>query len=251
MRSGGALNLQVDVGDAYFKALAARQTRHAAEQGLAAQRQETLVRAAQAYFDLLVAQAVVGVAADALQISQDYESQLHRAVDAGIALKGDELRVRVQARRNQLSLQQATEQRRILAARLAEPLRLDPAVELVAQDLELAPLALVPATETVETLVSEALAARPEFKEAQALVQVAEQTREGRRRTVRSSRRSPGRSSSGASAAARTVAPPPPARREITWPRSVGASGRAGSSTSGGSARRAPGGTRPTGTSRS
>jgi outer membrane protein TolC len=178
---GGAINLQVDVGDALFKSLAARQTGHAAEQGLEAQRQETLVRAAQAYFDLLVAQAVVGVAADALQISRDYESQLHRAVDAGIALKGDELRVRVQTRRNQLSLQQATEQRRILAARLAEPLRLDPAVELVAQDLELAPLALVPATEAVDALVSEALAARPELKEAQALVQVAAETEKGAR----------------------------------------------------------------------
>jgi outer membrane protein TolC len=176
---GGAINLQVDVGDALFRTLAARQTSHAAEQGLEAQRQETLVRAAQAYFDLLVAQAVAGVAANALQISQDYESQLHRAVDAGIALKGEELRVRVQTRRNQLSLQQATEQRRILGARLAETLRLDPAVELVAQDLELAPFALLPATEAVDALVSEGLAARPELKEAQALVQAAEQTEKG------------------------------------------------------------------------
>jgi len=176
---GGAINLQVDVGDALFRTLAARQTSHAAEQGLEAQRQETLVRAAQAYFDLLVAQAVVDVAANALQISQDYESQLHRAVDAGIALKGEELRVMVQTRRNQLSLQQVTEQRRILAARLAEALRLDPAVELVAQDLELAPLALLPAPEAIDALVAEALSARPELKEAQALVQVAEQTEKG------------------------------------------------------------------------
>ncbi|PYQ24484.1 MAG: hypothetical protein DMF79_01700 [Acidobacteria bacterium] len=176
---GGAINLQVDVGDALFRTLAVRQTTHAAEQGLEAQRQEALVRAAQAYFDLLVAQAAVGVAADAFQISQDYESQLRRAVDAGIALKGDELRVRVQTRRNQLSLQQATEQRRILAARLAETLRLDPAVELVAQDLELAPLVLLPATEAVDALVTEAFSVRPELKEAQALVQVAEQTEKG------------------------------------------------------------------------
>jgi len=176
---GGAINLQVDVGDAYFRTLAARQTSRAAEQGLEAQRQETLVRAAQAYFDLLVAQAVVSVAMQALEISQDYESQLHRAVDAGIALKGDELRVRVQTRRNQLSLQQATEQRRILAARLAEALRLDPAVELVGQDLELAPPAVVPETEAVGALVSEALATRPELKEALALVHAAEQTEKG------------------------------------------------------------------------
>lgn len=176
---GAALNLQVDLGDAIYRTLAARQARSAAEQGFEAQRQETLTRSAQAYFDLLVAQAVVAVAANALDISRDYESQLHRAVDAGIALKGDELRARVQAQRNQLALQQATAQRRILAARLAEVLRLDPAVELVAQDVELAPLTLLAAEERVDTMVSEAIATRPEMKEAHGLIRVAEQTEKG------------------------------------------------------------------------
>lgn len=176
---GLALNLQVDVGDAVYRTLAARQARSAAEQELEARRQETLVRAAQAYFDLLVAQAVVRVAAEALGISRDYESQLHRAVDAGIALKGDELRVSVQTHRNQLALQRAQEERRVLAARLAEALRLDPTTELVAQDVELAPLVLVPATESLESLVAEAVAARPEVKESLALVRVAEETRKG------------------------------------------------------------------------
>ena len=177
--AGAALNLQVDVGDAIYKTLATRQARFATEQGLAVQRQQTLTRAAQDYFDLLVAQAMVSASAEAQRISREYESQLHRAVDAGIALKGDELRVRVQTQRNQLALQQATEQRRILAARLAESLRLAPAVELVAQDLELAPLALVPATEAASALVSEAVSARPEIKEARALVGVAERTEKG------------------------------------------------------------------------
>ena len=173
---GGSLNLQVDIGEAIFKRLAARQAKEAAEQGMEAQRQETVLRSAQAYFDLLVAQAVVGVATEALAISSDYESQLHRAVDAGIALKGEELRVKVQTQRNRLALQQATEQRRVQAARLAEALRLDPGVDLVAQDLELAPLTPMPATEPLDTLLSEALATRPEMKEAEALVRVAEQT---------------------------------------------------------------------------
>ncbi len=176
---GVALSLQVDVGDAVYRTLAAHQARAAAEQQLEARRQETLVRAAQAYFDLLEAQAAVRVAADALGISRDYESQLHRAVDAGIALKGDELRVSVQTHRNQLALQQAQEERRVLAARLAEALRLDPTTELVGQDVELAPLVLVPATESLESLVAEAVAARPEVKESLALVRLADETRKG------------------------------------------------------------------------
>lgn len=176
---GPTLNLQVDVGDAIYKRLAARQASLAAEQELEAQRQDTIVRAAQAYFDLLVSQAAVGVAADALRISQDYESQLHRAVEAGIALKGDELKVTVQRKRNQLALQQATEQRRMISARLTEALRLDPALDLVAQDPELAPLTLAPAAEPIEPLISEALDARPEMKQSRALVQAAEQTEKG------------------------------------------------------------------------
>jgi outer membrane protein TolC len=177
--AGVALNLQVDVGDAVYRTLAARQARAASEHALAAERQLSLVRAARSYFDLLVAQAVVTATEDALRISREYESQLHRAVDAGIALKGDELRVRVQAQRNLLALQQASEQRRLLATRLAESLRLDPALELVARDLELAPLALVPATEAASALVSEAVSARPEIRQAQALVGLAEQNEKG------------------------------------------------------------------------
>ena len=42
-----------------------------------------------------------------------------------------------------LGLRQAQEQQRIAAARLAQVLHLDAAVELVAQDAELAPLALI------------------------------------------------------------------------------------------------------------
>jgi outer membrane protein TolC len=176
---GATINLQVDVGDAIYRTLAARQARLAAEQSFDAQRQQTLVRTAQAYFDLLVGQAVAAVAADALAISADYESQLHRAVEAGIALKGDELRVRVQTQRNQLALQQATEQRRVLAARLAEALRLDPMTDLVAQDRELAPLALFTTTEALDALVAEAVGARPEVKEANALVLAATHTEKG------------------------------------------------------------------------
>jgi outer membrane protein TolC len=177
--AGVALNLQVDVGDAIYKRLAAGQAQVAAEQGLAVQRQQTVGRAAQAYFDLLVAQAIVGASAEALRISREYESELHRAVDAGIALKGDELRVRVQSQRNLLALQQVTEQRRIQGIRLAESLRLEPGVELVAQEPELAPLALAQATDTADVMVAEALVARPEMKQAQALIQVAEETEKG------------------------------------------------------------------------
>jgi outer membrane protein TolC len=175
--AGAGVSLRVDVGEALFQSLAAKQTTQAAEHVVASQRQQSLLRAAEGYFDLLAAQASVTVAREALRISQEYESQLHRAVEIGIALRGDELRVKVQSQRNQLAVQQALEQRRVLAARLAETLRLDPSVELVAKDAELVPLSLVPTTNTVESLVAEALSARPEVSEGHALVLAAEENR--------------------------------------------------------------------------
>ncbi len=170
---GLAANLQVDVGDALFRTLAARQAVRASDQQLETQRQDALLRAAQAYFDLLEAQATTAAAREALQISRDYESQLQRAVDAGIALRSEELRVRVQSQRYQLTLQQAQETQRVEAARLAETLRLDPAVDLVGNDAELAPVTVAPVTETPAALVQQALAARSELREGQALVQLA------------------------------------------------------------------------------
>jgi len=176
---GASGNLQVDVGDALFRTLAARQSVRAADHQVRTQQQEVSLRAAHAYFDLLEAQATMAAAAEALDISRSYESQLHRAVEVGIAFKGDELRVRVQTQRNQLVLQQATEQRRIQAARLAEVLRLDPAIDLVANDAELAPLPLSNASDSMDVLVREALAARPEIGEAEALIRAATETERG------------------------------------------------------------------------
>jgi outer membrane protein TolC len=174
---GPAVNLQADVGDTLFRTLAARQAARAADWQVATQQQEVQLRAAQAYFDLLEAQALVAAATDSLDISRTYEGQLHRAVEAGIAFKGDELRVKVQAQRSQLTLQQAKEQQRIQSARLAEILRLDPGVELVANDVELAPLAVTSSEDRpIDALVQQAVSARPEIAEAHSLVEAATQT---------------------------------------------------------------------------
>ncbi|HXY39251.1 MAG TPA: TolC family protein, partial [Vicinamibacteria bacterium] len=178
---GPALVARVDVGDAIFRRLAALQTATAAEGALASQRQKVLLRSVQAYLDLLVAQASAAAAEESLAVARDYEGQLHRAVEAGIALKGDELRVRVQTQRSRLALEQARQERRVSAARLAELLRLGPAGDLAGRDDELIPLALEAVRTPAASLVDEALAARPEVKEAAAGLRTAEETEKGAR----------------------------------------------------------------------
>ena len=154
---GGALVSQLDLGDAIYNKLAARQLEHASEHALEAQRQDTVATAAQGYFDLAFAHASVGVSEEAVRISTNYEAQVRHAVESGIALKGDLLRVSVEAERNRLALHQAIEQQRVAAARLAQTLHLDPAVELVARDTDLAPVTLFDTNAAMDSLVQRAL----------------------------------------------------------------------------------------------
>ncbi len=116
---GGALTAQVELGDAVYKSLAAKQLVNAADHALESQRQDSTLAAAQGYYDLAKARAIVEVVKESVNISQDYQKQLHDAVGLGIAFKGDELRVQVQTERYQLALRQALEQQRVAAARLA------------------------------------------------------------------------------------------------------------------------------------
>lgn len=176
---GAALVGQWELGDAIYKKLAAKQLEHAAGHAFEAQRQDSITFAARDYFDLAFAQAAVGVAREAVRISTNYEAQVKSAVEAGIAFKGNALRVSVQAERNQIALRQATEQQRVTAARLAQTLHLDPSVELVARDTDLAPLTLIETNAALNPLVQQALLARPELKQSQALVEAARESKNG------------------------------------------------------------------------
>ena len=176
---GATVGGQLEIGDAIYKFLAAKQQVRAAEHGFAAQRQETILAAAQNYFALLFAQAAVGVANEAIQISTNYEAQIGAAVSAGLTFKGDELRVRIQAERNRLALRQAIEQKEIAVARLAETLRLDPGIQLVAHDSDLSPLTLFDTNASLSSLMAQAISARPERKQNAALVEAARASKQG------------------------------------------------------------------------
>jgi outer membrane protein TolC len=166
---GAALTAQVDLGDAIYKSLAARQLVTAAEQSAEARRQEMVYAAAGGYFDLARAQGAVGAAREGVRIAEDYTAQVRQAVEAGLAFKGDEFRAVAQAERNRLLLRQAEEQRSVAATRLAQTLRLPPTTDLVPQETELMPLSLVETNATLDALVARALAARPELQQLAAL----------------------------------------------------------------------------------
>ena len=174
-----ALTGQVVVGDAVFNALQGRRLLSAAEAGAAAQGQSVALLAAQQYFDLVRARALVDVITQGLSVSQNYQQQLGEAVRIGIAFKGDQLRVETQSDRLQLDLTRAKQQQRLAAAKLAQTLHLDPLVDLTPAEAEPAPLALADLSATPQELLKNALENRPELQQSQALIAAAEQSRRG------------------------------------------------------------------------
>lgn len=175
---GANVEARLELGEAWFKALAAKQLAKAADHAVDAQRQESVFSAALGYFDLVKARATGAVAEDAARISGDYADQLQRGVELGLIFKGDALRARGQAERNQLAVQQAREQQRVAAARLAQMLRLDPSVDLLPADNELLPLTLTATNAALDSLVAQAFAARPELKQGEALTAAAKKNRD-------------------------------------------------------------------------
>jgi outer membrane protein TolC len=167
---GAALTAQMVLGDAIYNSLATKQLVKASDQALETQRQVTILSAAQGYFDLVKAKALVEVAKEAIQISQDYQQELHAAVTNGIAFKGDELRVQTQTEQYKIVLEQAAELQRVSAVNLAQVLHLDSRVELVPVDAGVTPMKLFPANVSVDALVGQAMKLRPELKESQAFL---------------------------------------------------------------------------------
>ncbi|HRE83246.1 MAG TPA: TolC family protein [Opitutaceae bacterium] len=160
------LNAQLDLGETYYQNLVARQVVKANEAALAGRQREANFRAAAAYFELTRTQATVLASEEAMRITSRHAEQISVTTELGITFVGDAARVRAARERAELTLARSRADQRIAAARLAEVLRLDPAIELTPVDADLAPLTLEGHLENLGVLISRALAARPELDEA-------------------------------------------------------------------------------------
>ncbi len=171
------INAQIDLGETYYQNLVARQLVRSNEAALIGRQREATFRAATAYFDLARARAAVIAAEEAARIAGRHTEQITATAEAGLTFQGDAARVRAANERAALTLERFRTDQRVAAARLAEILRLDPAVELAPVDADLAPMSLVTAGDELGALVSRALASRPELDEAAARLAAARATR--------------------------------------------------------------------------
>jgi outer membrane protein TolC len=176
---GAAVRAQVDLGETYYRALATRELVQAALHASDVQRQDAVHAAAVAYFDLVRLHAYVDVTAESVRITEDYGSQVRRAVDAGIGFAGDAYRIETQLEINRLANRQAQEAERIAAARLAQVLHLDPAINLTPAEATPAPIRIIPASISLRSVVQQALVNRPELRMNAAQREAARHARDG------------------------------------------------------------------------
>jgi len=173
LTTGATLGVSLELGEAVYRRLAAKQTARAAEHQLEAQRRQSVLAAATAYFDLARSHHAVMLLEDAARIAKEYRGQLAKGVAAGVAFKGDELRAAAAVSRLELRLRQAQELRRVDAARLAQTLRLKITETLVPADDRPLPLTFAAGDRKLDDHVRVAMAKRPELQAAGALQQAA------------------------------------------------------------------------------
>lgn len=173
---GPTLTVQSEIGDVIYKNLISQQLVKAAAFASESQREESLLAAALAYFDLAKAQSTRSVALAAVAISEDYARQVKEAVEVGIAFKGEELRTQVQMERDRLTLRQTDEQQQLASARLVQVLHLDATIRLVARDATL-PIEFLRPQQSLSSLLAQAWGHRPELKQSRAQLAAARHTR--------------------------------------------------------------------------
>ena len=171
---GVTAGVGIDIADAIFRPLVARQSRTAAVAASAANRQQVLMQVASAYVRLVQVRSELGVIGRVLERAADLAVLTANYADSGEGLPADAEMAAVQpALWNQ---RRAVAEERIAAANaeLGRLLHLDAQVELVPVESEPPALEIFSGTEDVAELIERAQSGRPENEQAEALLAAAE-----------------------------------------------------------------------------
>lgn len=168
---GGGPISSVDLTDALFEPLAACQIVRASKAALTRTMNDTLLAIALVYIDLVEAQSRREIAhaniADATQLVDLTE----RFAEEGEGLESDAARARDELARRQRQLIEAEEDGLTASVQLAGLLRLDPTVTLHSTEPQIVPVEMILEATSLEELIAQALAVRPETEEYSALLQ--------------------------------------------------------------------------------
>ena len=174
---GLSLTAEIALGDAIYESLITRRQLAAADHETQVAHQQAFFATRRSYIALVEAQATAHVVDQALQQARDYAEQVQQAQGAGLASAGEVSRATAQVQRRQVQQVGTQADIQLVAARLSEILRLRDGTAVRADDAELQPMLFVNATLPLNTLLTKALAERPELQSIAALQQAAESQR--------------------------------------------------------------------------
>jgi outer membrane protein TolC len=171
---GVTAGVEIDVADAIFQPLVARQSRTAVVAEAAANRQQVLLQAAAAYIRLVQARTEADVVGRALERATDLATLTANYAESGEGLPSDAEMAAVQPALWEQRRAVADERTIAAHAELVRLLHLDAGVELAPVDTVPPALALFSGAEDVAELVARAQDGRPETEQAAALLAAAE-----------------------------------------------------------------------------
>lgn len=156
--------------DAIYQPQAARNATFAREWEARATTNDQLHQTALIYLELLKARQELAIAQDTHQRVEKLTNLTQAYATTGQGLESDYDRTRTELSLRTNEIQRADEQIRVVCARLAERLRLDPLMRLEPQETMIVPIELVSTEVTVQDLVAQGLGGRPEICESRSLV---------------------------------------------------------------------------------
>lgn len=167
------VSLIVDLEDAFFEPLAARQNALAAKAGARAVTNQVLLDVYISYYQLVHAKAALAIAEETLQNASYLAKLTESFAKTGEGLESDAERAAVEELLRERELQKAHEVFQVQSVRLAELLHLDAKIQLDPSDKDVVPIHIVPADRSLSDLIDAALLNHPEVEQRQALVDLA------------------------------------------------------------------------------
>ncbi len=171
--AGGGPVAGVDLAEAYYEPLAARQLVSAQQAGERATTNDILLDVALGYWELVRAQADAAIAEETRENARQLDELAQSYLRAEKLKPADAERVRAEYQARIQALEAARERVQVVSAQLARRLRLDPFVVLQPADKQALPISMIDVNTPPADLVTLALTGRPELAQSRALVGLA------------------------------------------------------------------------------
>jgi outer membrane protein TolC len=167
---GGGPTLSLDLGEAYFAPLAARQLTAARAAGAAAVTNNRLLDVALAYLDLLQVQAALQINTETTAHAQLLFNLTKSYENTGKGAAADTARARTELYFRERERFELLGQAEVSTARLVQLLQLPPGTKLRPAEPAIVPIQLISAQMPLPELIAQALLNRPELTENRAVI---------------------------------------------------------------------------------